>query len=113
MDTSWLPQDLQGYVQRATRSIETGVSNVLTSAPEPVSLRSAVVGIAPRPVQLIAGKPEIQADRSYRDASPSNVQLWELPDTPHTGGLSTHHQEWTLQVVGFSSARLGVIETRT
>lgn len=113
MDTSWLPRDFQGYVERAMRSVETWVSNVLTSAPEPASLRSAVAAIAPRPVLLIAGKPEIQADRTYRDASPSTVQLWELPDTPHTGGLSTHPQEWTSRVVGFLDGALGIPGSRT
>ncbi len=108
MDTSWLPRDFQGYMERAMRSIETGATGLLTSAPKPPSLRSALVATSPRPVLLIAGKPEIQGDRAYRDASPTNVQLWELPDTPHTGGLATHPAEWSSRVTSFLDRALAV-----
>jgi hypothetical protein len=50
---------------------------------------------------LIAGRDEIDGDRSYRDASPGNVQLWELPDTAHTQGLTQHRADWETRVVAF------------
>ena len=107
MDTSWLPHDFQGYIGRGMRAVETGVSSLLSSAPQPASLSSALVATAP-PVLLIAGKPEIKGDRTYRDASPSNVTLCELPDTPHIGGLSKHPIEWTIRVTGFLDQVLAV-----
>jgi hypothetical protein len=33
--------------------------------------------------------------------------LWELPDTPHTGGLSQHRAEWEARVTGFLDQTLG------
>lgn len=108
MDTSWLPHDFQGYIERGMRAVETGVSSLLSSAPQPASLSSALVATAPRPVLLIAGKPEIKGDRTDRDASPSNVTLWELPDEPHTSGLSKHPIEWTIRVTGFLDHVLAV-----
>ena len=106
MDDSWLPQTLLGFVDRGTLAVQTQVANLLTSAPEPNGLRESLVAIAPRRVLLIAGQPELRGDRSYRNASPSNVQLWELPDTPHTEGLTKHPQQWETRVVGFFNQTL-------
>lgn len=71
-----------------------------------MSLRRAVVAINPRPVLLIAGSPEIRGDRYLRDASPGNVQLWELPDTPHISGLSTHPAQWEVRVTALLNSTL-------
>lgn len=101
MDTAWLPTDPVGYVDRATLAIQTAATSLLTSAPEPTSLHRAVARIAPRPVLLIAGQPELRGDRYLRDASPATVELWELPDTPHVSGLSRHPAEWEARVIGF------------
>ena len=56
MDAAWLPTDLDGYIQRAMVEIQTAVTDVLTDAPRPKSLRDALIATAPRPVLLIAGK---------------------------------------------------------
>lgn len=100
-DTGWLPTDLDGLVHRGTLAIQTAITGLLTSAPQPISLHRAIEAIAPRPVLLIAGKPELRGDRYLRDAAPGSVELWELPDTPHISGLADHPAEWEARVTGF------------
>ncbi len=107
MDSAWLPNTPQGYIERGMLTVQTAVTGLLTSAPEPASLRRAVVAIAPRPVLLIAGRPELRGDRQLRDAAPATVDVWELPDTPHVSGLAYHPAEWEARVVGFLDAALG------
>jgi dienelactone hydrolase len=101
MDADWLPTNVSGYIERAMLWIQTGVTEMLTDAPRPISLERAVAAIAPRPMLMIAGDPEIRGARHLRDAAPGNVELWELPDTPHVGGLSHHPAEWENRVIGF------------
>ena len=106
MDSAWLPRSPQGYIERGMLAVQTAVTGLLTSAPEPISLRHAVVAIAPRPVLLIAGEPELRGDRLLRGAAPGNVELWELPDTPHVGGLARHPADWEARVTGFLDRNL-------
>ncbi len=107
MDASWLDHDVPGLVERGTLAVQTTVADLLTSAPRPRSLESALVATAPRPVLLIAGRDELRADRAFAAASPANVELWELPDTAHVAGLATHPDEWTRRVTGFLDGALG------
>jgi pimeloyl-ACP methyl ester carboxylesterase len=101
MDDRWLPHSFTGYVDRASLSVQTAVTGLLTSAPTPPNLTSSLKAAAPRPVLLIAGKPELQGDQVLRDASPANVTIWKLPDTGHTSGLATHPAAWEAHVIGF------------
>ncbi len=101
MDTAWLPTDLEGYIERGMLAVQTAVSAVLTDAPRPISLERALIEAAPTPVLLIAGQPELRGDRYLRDHSPGNVQLWELPGTPHTRGLAQHPAAWEQRVIRF------------
>ncbi|MGZ4710147.1 MAG: alpha/beta hydrolase, partial [Acidimicrobiales bacterium] len=105
MDDSWLAHDVQGLIERGTLAVQTEVADLLTSAPRPGSLQSALVAIAPRPVLLIAGRDELRGDRAYAAAAPA-VELWELPDTAHVAGLATHPDEWTRRVTGFLDTAL-------
>ena len=98
---AWLPTDLDGYIQRAMLEIQTAVTDVLTDAPRPVSLRAALAAMAPRPVLLIAGSLSCRETSTCIDHAPGNVELWTLPDTPHTGGLSQHPAQWEHRVIGF------------
>ncbi|MGZ4706306.1 MAG: alpha/beta hydrolase, partial [Acidimicrobiales bacterium] len=105
MDDSWLAHDVQGLIERGTLAVQTEVADLLTSAPRPGSLQSALVAIAPRPVLLIAGRDELRGDRAYAAAAPA-VELWELPDTAHVAGLATHPDDWTRRVTGFLDTAL-------
>jgi pimeloyl-ACP methyl ester carboxylesterase len=106
MDAAWLPTDVDGYIQRAMLEVQTTVTELLTDAPRPVSLRAALAATAPRPVLLIAGQSEVRGDTYLHDHAPGNVELWTLPDTPHTGGLSHHPVQWEQRVVGFLDRNL-------
>jgi hypothetical protein len=101
MDTGWLARDAEGYLERAMLGVQTALTRLLTSAPQPTSLRAAIARIAPRPILLIAGQPELRGGRYLRDAAPGSVELWELPGTPHVRGLAEHPAEWEARVVGF------------
>jgi hypothetical protein len=108
-DQDWLDKDLQGLVHRLVDTIQYGAADLLTEASPPISLRDAVVAAAPRPVLVIAGGEgdEITVGRYLRDASPTSVELSELPDTPHTDGLVEHPREWEERVIGFLDRHLG------
>ena len=69
-----------------------------------------MIATAPRPVLLIAAghKPdEVAADGYVQRASPTTVQLWQVPGSDHTGGLSTVPKEWEQRVTSFLAAALG------
>jgi pimeloyl-ACP methyl ester carboxylesterase len=100
-DHAWLPHDVPGLITRGMSWIQAQATKALSGAPQPIPLRDAVRSTAPRPMLLIAGEDEIRGDRSYRDASPMNVELWELPDTAHTKGLAQHRAAWEARVVEF------------
>jgi hypothetical protein len=53
------------------------------------------------PVLMIAGAPsnEQKLDPVYGDAAPRALNLWSLPDTPHTQGLRTHPVEYERRVI--------------
>jgi len=59
--------------------------------------------IAPRPILFISSSqdPEPFVNRRlYENAGP-NAQLWELPDTPHVGGIFKHPQEYKQRMLAF------------
>jgi hypothetical protein len=77
---------------------------------EAPSLIGIMPRIAPRPVLLIAGggvPEEIPANRLYRDAGGTTVELWELPDIGHTAGLRTHPAEYERRTIAFLDRALG------
>jgi uncharacterized protein len=108
MDTQRVMQP--GAVQRAvvweTMQLVRGISGMESST----SLVPMMPRIAPRPVLLVAGDPaagEIKVARAYREAGGATVELWELPDTAHTGGLRTHPREYERRTVAFLDRALG------
>jgi uncharacterized protein len=82
---------------------------------EAPSLIGLMPRIGPRPVLLIAGgvdaPDEIPANRAYRDAAGPTTQLWELPDTGHTGGLRTHPAAYEQRTTAFLDRALDLKET--
>jgi len=74
------------------------------------SLNGLMPRIAPRPVLLIASggdATEIPTARVYRERGGASTRLWELPDTPHTGGLREHPAEYERRTTGFLAQALG------
>ncbi len=105
-DTPQRPPGLEGLTERAVDVISFATARLLTQAPTPLPQREAVAAVAPRPLLLIAGEGEVPAARALRAVAPSTVSLWELPDTPHTGGLAQRRDAWTARVTAFFDANL-------
>ncbi len=105
-DRAWLSDAYgwRGTLQEGVEWLQYSITDLLTAAHSPSSLRSAVRAAAPRPVLLIAGgsvPDEPWADRFIRSASPASVELWVVSDAGHTGGLHAHPVAWEHRVVGF------------
>ncbi len=105
-DLSWLSDEygVRGHVQEGLNHVTDALTNLLTPASPPRTLRTAVRAAAPRPVLLItAGRvaDERVAARHIAAASPSSVSAWDVPGASHTGGLRTAAREWERRVVGF------------
>jgi dienelactone hydrolase len=106
-DLGWLP-DHYGWRGRLTQlwrgALTYGLTDILTAAAPPVSLRDAVRAAAPRPVLLVtAGElPDESAAAAFISAgSPRTVSTWTVPGAGHTRGLATQPKAWERRVVGF------------
>ena len=80
------------------------VSDVLTAATKPISLRDAVHAAAPRTILLIAAgtvHDEQLAAEHIRSGSPSTVDVWVVDGAGHTGGLRARPSEWAQRVIRF------------
>jgi pimeloyl-ACP methyl ester carboxylesterase len=114
-DKDWLSDEfgLRGQLTESAERLTYTFVDLLTSASPPVTLRSAVVAMRPRPVLLIAAGDEPDeslASRSIQRAAPATVQLWVAPNTSHTGALPTHAEEWEARVIDFLDRSLHTTE---
>jgi uncharacterized protein len=103
----------QALPERVSGALAMQAIRGISGMREAPSLIGIMPRIAPRPVLLIAGgtggaKDEIPANRLYRDAGGSTVQLWELADTGHTAGLRTHPAEYERRTSAFLDRALGL-----
>jgi hypothetical protein len=59
--------------------------------------------IAPRPILFISSNtaPEPFTNRRLQDHAGATAQLWELPDTPHVGGMFAHPEEYKQRMISF------------
>lgn len=110
-DKQWLAEQygLRGRLQRSVDWLTYGLTDLLTEASPPISLRAAVAAAAPRPVLLIAAgnvADEQRASDAIRAGSPSTVQLWVVTDADHTGGLRTDATAWEQHVIAFLDMHL-------
>ena len=79
------------------------VTDLLTSASAPSSMRDAVADSNARVLLIAAGD---VADEEYAAefigaAAPDRVQIWTVPGASHTDGLDTDPAVWADRVVGF------------
>ncbi len=110
-DKAWLSDHygLRGTIQEGIDRLMYGVTDLLTAADRPISLRAAVARAAPRPFLLIAGgdvPDEAPAADFISNGAPASVTVWEVPDTGHTDALTTHPTEWEQRVVTFLDGAL-------
>jgi hypothetical protein len=84
-----------------------GISGMKSSP----SLNGLVPKIAPRPVLLIAAgshETEILANRVYQERGGPTVDLWEIPEAHHTGGLKARPAEYEQRTTAFLDRALGL-----
>ncbi len=105
-DTARLGSGVQSLISRADSWISYTTAGLLSRAPEPQPVQASLRAARPRPALIIAGRDEIQAARFFRSSSPSNVTIWEMPDTAHTAGLATHPTQWKQHVLAFLAEHL-------
>jgi pimeloyl-ACP methyl ester carboxylesterase len=106
----YLPGGVDGTLQRGLDRITYGVAALLSPAPTPPPLHTAVTRATSTTFLLIAaGKAvdESAAATYLRTAAPDRVQVWTVPDASHTQGLGTAPAEWTARVTGFFEGALG------
>jgi pimeloyl-ACP methyl ester carboxylesterase len=110
-DKAWQSEEygFLGTVQEGIDWLTFALTDLLTEAGPPPTLRSAVADAAPRPVLLIAAgevPEEAHAGRFIRAGAPASVELWIVPGADHTGGLDTAPDEWRDRVIGFLDTAL-------
>jgi dienelactone hydrolase len=98
----------RGEVQQRIDRATYWLTGLLTSAPEPRSLRQSVVRAASRPsttsfLLITAGDEpdEGYAARRIRAASPEAVDVWTVRGAGHTRGLDLAPAEWEERVLAF------------
>ncbi|MTV26106.1 hypothetical protein FTX61_11905 [Nitriliruptoraceae bacterium ZYF776] len=103
----WLPLQPAGFGRRLSTvfyAVQDTAARVLSGTRPPTDLRSATIASTSTPVLLITGGEvarEGVAGRRLRDAAPDRVELWEVPEAHHTGGLATDRQRWASRVDAF------------
>jgi dienelactone hydrolase len=112
-DWAWLPDayGLRGNILQAINRFTYALTDRLTNATPPTSLRAAAAKAAPRPILLItAGNvtDEFRADEYVRQGSPASVELWVVAGADHAGALAAQPAAWEERVIAFLGAALDV-----
>ena len=107
----YLPGGATGAIQRGLDQLTYGTAALLSPAPQPGSLHSAIVRArTTRHLLIAAGKgvDEPRAVGYLRTAAPDRVHTWTVPGATHVHGLATSPAEWTTRVTAFLDSALGV-----
>lgn len=94
----------RGSVQRVVDVVRSGITDLLTEAKPPITLKDAVAQMAPRPLLLITAEKvpdEGHAAIHLRAGSPDTVEIWDVPGADHVQGLAVAPDEWEERVIGF------------
>ena len=105
-DTGWRSDayGVRGFVQEGLDHLTYGLTDILTSASSPRSLRSAAAAASPRRVLLIAAQregDEPHAAEFIAAGAPRSVTVWSAPGAAHGGALEARRAEWIQRVGGF------------
>jgi uncharacterized protein len=90
-------------------AVQDAAASLLSGADPPTDLRGAVIAAAPRRMLLVAAGEVPQeglAARRLEGTDPDRVEVWEVPDAQHTGGLAADSDEWTSRVATFLEREL-------
>lgn len=110
-DKRWLPDvyGFRGSIQLVLERLQYGLTEWLTAAPRPQSLREAARDGEGGPILLIAGgdmPDEIEAAGFIADQAGSEVTVWVVPGSGHIQGLEVAPESWESTVVSFLDAAL-------
>jgi dienelactone hydrolase len=110
-DEAWLSDryGVRGAVQELLERVQDGVTDVLTEASPPMSMRAAVEASGSTRFLLITAGDEPDeghAAAHVASGAPDRVQTWTVPDAGHTKGLAVARQAWTDRVVAFLTQSL-------
>jgi pimeloyl-ACP methyl ester carboxylesterase len=91
---------------RATEYPSSAIANAVTAVLSGEAPPTAIAERAPHietPTLLISSKiaEERDINRIWHERLGGDAELWELPDTAHTGGLRTHPEAYEARVVDF------------
>ena len=106
----YLPGGVAGAIQRGMDWLTYGTTAILSPAPEPDSLYSAIARANSTQFLLIAagnGIDEPEATAYLHSAVPSRVHTWTVRGASHVHGLATSPAEWTSRVTTFLDLALG------
>ncbi len=84
------------------------VQPMFTGVTEPLSIKSAVAQIAPRPLLLISSGQGYEERRMtyFYDAAREPKSLWVIPEATHIDGLSKRPEEYEEKIVEFFDGAL-------
>ncbi len=105
-DKDWL-SDVYGWrgrLQERMEAVQDRVTDLLTAAPPPVALRSAVAESAGTQFLLItAGRvdDEGRAASFIKSGAADRVTVWEVDRAGHVGGFHARPEEWRQRTVAF------------
>ncbi len=89
---------------RPLSAIKTASIAVFSNTSPPEHLADLAPRVAPRPLLLIAAPNSPHGEELNRDyfaAAREPKELWEIPESGHTGGLAARPEEYERRVVGF------------
>ena len=108
-DHGWLPQGIDGVLERGMEWVQYTAAGLISGAPHPMSIRDAIRAAEPRPVLIIAGgavADEPIAARWFQTAAITTVHIWVVPHAGHTAGLASQPQAWAAHVISFLNGTL-------
>ncbi|MBI4933824.1 MAG: alpha/beta fold hydrolase [Actinobacteria bacterium] len=105
-DKAWLSDAFgwRGWVQEQLEHVQDGITDFLTDASPPMSLRTAVdVADDTRFLLITAGNvdDEGRAAEFIQSGASERVTVWTIDGTDHTGGYDAQPQQWEQRVVEF------------
>lgn len=110
-DKAWLSDTYgwRGWIQEGLEAIQRGITDYLSEASPPISLRQAVRS-APATHFLLITAGEV-ADEGHaaafvRSGAPGRVDVWQVEGADHTDGYETQPDEWLRRVIDFLDEHL-------
>jgi uncharacterized protein len=110
-DKEWLSDAYgwRGWVQERLEYLQDGVTDFLTEASPPLTLRAAVADAPDTRFLLITAgtvSDEGRAASYIRSAASDRVTVWTVDGADHTGGYESRPDEWRARVVAFLDENL-------